>query len=273
MCEFRVLEEEWIAQWCDSDETTIGCQPVGCQQVSKWDFDLPWIGRIRRQPSAVTVTPFRAELINTNFLSGRWISCENRWISCENRWASCERNNDVIPESHPLTHVLPLTHIQNTFSCSRSDHWWNMRLVTECPMTRYTSTSLINHLGCLVELNVSQQIRVSLELRLRFTHICFLRKTCQEISSDKSNDANKNAYWCMISCSFRRLCGSFVRCRFVDISLEVSCFGLASNPLQTEFISIPLSSALLFWGWLSVLVLGRLLRVRVGRCQPARCAL
>ena len=44
MCEFRVLVEEWITQWCDSDKTTIGCQPVGVsasQQVGFWP-SLNW---------------------------------------------------------------------------------------------------------------------------------------------------------------------------------------------------------------------------------------
>ena len=200
MCEFRVLEEEWIAQWCDSDETTIGCQPVGCQQVSKWDFDLPWIGRIRRQPSAVTVTPFRAELINTNFLSGRWISCENRW-------ASCERNNDVIPESRLLTHVLlaGLVWTKNTLSWLRPVHRWTMRLVSShwvplinyrcCWFPCYNSMFLLSW-GC-----VSWKSSVFSEKIVKETRFNRFR-----LGQNKSNDANENANWIMISKSFQSDC-------------------------------------------------------------------
>ena len=51
----------------------------------------------------------------------------------------------------------------------------------------------------------------------------------------------------------------------LNISLEVSRFGVVSNVPQTEFISIPLSQALLFWRlsagfwWLPRYV---------GRCRP-----
>ena len=175
MCEFRVLVEEWITQWCDSDKTTIGCQSVSgvsaSQQVGFWP-SLNW----PHQASAFCCYCYSIQGRIDKHKFPLW-QMDFLWKQMGFLW----KKQRCYPRISP-THTC--TPIQNAFSCLRSDHWWNMRLVTECPMTRYTSTSLINHLGCLVELNVSQQIRVSLELRLRFTHICFLRKTCQEISSD-----------------------------------------------------------------------------------------
>ena len=56
----------------------------------------------------------------------------------------------------------------------------------------------------------------------------------------------------------------------LNISLEISRFGVVSNVPQTEFISIPLSQALLFWRlcagfwWLPRYV---------GRCRPAKSKL